>query len=146
MFGGVLVCWTQKIKEYLMPQRNLNNNMNIQCLSEKLVFSAIYEVKWGHLKLKWSTLKVLLGSSSSGSKQIWIRSFKSGTIRLSMTIYSKLIGCQSSWTKKYSKLFGFKATFCILYTTRKYPLCGYILGVLTHTTAWYRNCIKGAFC
>ena len=23
--------------------------------------------------------------------------------------------------------------------TRKYPLCGYILGVLTHTTAWDRN-------
>ena len=26
-----------------------------------------------------------------------------------------------------------------LYITRKYPLRGYILGVLTHTTAWDQN-------
>ena len=27
--------------------------------------------------------------------------------------------------------------FC--YLTRKYPLCGHILGVLMHTTAWDQN-------
>ena len=42
---------------------------------------------------------MLLGSWSSGSKHIWIRSFKLGTIRLSMTIYSKVIGCQSLQSK-----------------------------------------------
>ena len=26
-----------------------------------------------------------------------------------------------------------------IYYTRKYPLCGYILGVLTHTTGWYQH-------
>ena len=29
-------------------------------------------------------------------------------------------------------------TWFNLYTIRKYPLCRYILGVLMHTTAWYR--------
>ena len=28
--------------------------------------------------------------------------------------------------------------FLLLYDTRKYPLRGYFLGVLTHTTAWDR--------
>ena len=37
----------------------------------------------------------MLGSWPSGSKQVWIRPFKLGTIRLSMIIYSKAIGCQS---------------------------------------------------
>ena len=29
--------------------------------------------------------------------------------------------------------------FSFLIITRKYPLRGYVLGVLTHTTAWDRN-------
>ena len=38
----------------------------------------------------------------------------------------------------------------ILYQTRNYPLPGYILGVLTHTTAWDQNwgggeTLKGGF-
>ena len=70
-----------------------------------------YVAKWGCTKLKYSTLKVLLGSWSSCSKQTWIRSFKWGTIRLSMTIYSKVIGCQSLRSKNYSRPFGFEATF-----------------------------------
>ena len=31
-----------------------------------------------------------------------------------------------------------KSTRKYLFDTRKYPLCGYILGVLTYTTAWDR--------
>ena len=42
---------------------------------------------------------ILLGSWSSGSKHIWIRFFKWYTIELSMTIYSKIIGHQSSQSK-----------------------------------------------
>ena len=36
---------------------------------------------------------------ASKFQQIWIRSFKWGTIKLSKTIYRKVIGCQSSWSK-----------------------------------------------
>ena len=32
-----------------------------------------------------------------------------------------------------------------IYITRKYPLRGYILGVLTHTTAWDGHCMKVRF-
>ena len=35
--------------------------------------------------------------------------------------------------------------FSFLYLTRKYPIPGYILGVLTHTTAWDRHCMKVRF-
>ena len=38
--------------------------------------------------------------------------------------------------KKQQRLFEFKG----LQLTRKYPLCGYILGVLTHITALDRHC------
>ena len=71
----------------------------IQCLAKKLVFLATYKAKWGGFKLNYSTLKVLVGSWSPGSKKIWIRSFKWGTGKLSMTIYSKVIGHQSSQSK-----------------------------------------------
>ena len=47
---------------------------------QKKLFLTIYEAKWGRFKLKYSTLKVLLLSRSSSSKQIWIRSFKWSTV------------------------------------------------------------------
>ena len=36
------------------------------------------------------------------------------------------------------KKYGASQKTLYLVYTRKYPLCGYILGVLTHTTAWDR--------
>ena len=72
-------------------KRNGNEIVHIQYLAKKLCFFAIYEAKWGTFKFELSTLKVMLGSWSSSSKQIWIRSFKWGTIRFSMIIYNKVI-------------------------------------------------------
>ena len=43
-------------------------HLRLQCLTKKLSFLAIDEEKWGPFKLKYSTLKVILKSSSSGSK------------------------------------------------------------------------------
>ena len=40
--------------------------------------------------------------------------------------------------------FGY-VSYISISVTRKYPLCGYILGVLTHTTAWYGHCMKVRF-
>ena len=57
---------------------------------QKTRFLAIYEAKWGPFKLKHSTLKVVLGSWSSGSKQIRIRSFKWGTVHS-----CRLRGCKN---------------------------------------------------
>ena len=41
----------------------------------------------------------LKGKLNSGFNWMWIRSFKWGTIRLSMTIYGKVMGCQSLLSK-----------------------------------------------
>ena len=43
----------------------------------------------------------------------------------------------SGLENKYQQLKYLVATFTLV-ITRKYPLRGYILGVLTHTTAWDR--------
>ena len=72
-------------------------------------FRAIYDAKYGHFKLKY--LKCSARILIFCHKNIWIRSFKWGTIKLSMTIYSKVISCQSSQSKKYSRPFGFEATY-----------------------------------
>ena len=77
-----------------------------KCLKMKRAFwSTAITVPWPFMKQNgvysdWNQvgiLKVVLWSWSSGSKQIWVRSFKLGTIRLSMSIHSssKVIGCQS---------------------------------------------------
>ena len=68
----------------------------IKSAFQKTHFLAIYEAKWGRFKLKRPNLKVLLGSWSSGCKQIWIRSFKWGTIEFSITIHGKVMGRQIS--------------------------------------------------
>jgi len=59
------------------------------------VFFAIFEAKWGPFKVEYSTLKVLPGSSTAVAKMVKSRPFKGGTIRLSMSIFSKVIYCQT---------------------------------------------------
>ena len=53
------------------------------------------------------------------------------TFFFSHIIYRKFSGKKLPKSEQAS----FKQFFVI---TRKYPLCGYFLGVLTHTTAWNR--------
>ena len=67
----------------------------LQCLAKYSGFLAIYKAKCGPFKLKYTTLKSIPGSWSSGSKEIWIRSFKWGTVKLSIMIYRKVMGHQS---------------------------------------------------
>ena len=63
---------------------------------------AIYEAKWGPFKLKYDTLKVMLWSWSSGSKQIRIRSFKWGTVHLCGSNRNKVRSLQS-WHLKWNR-------------------------------------------
>ena len=68
-----LPCAVEPTK-YLTKELGLWNKL--QCPP----FLAIYEAKWGCFKWEYSNLKGLQGFWSSGSKQIWIRSFKWGTV------------------------------------------------------------------
>ena len=38
---------------------------------------------------------------------------------------------------RYAKIY--QNLFSTIVNTRKYPFCGYILGALTHTTAWNQH-------
>ena len=68
---------------------------NLQCLSKKLSFLAIYEVKWGHFKVQYSNLKVLSYCWGPVSTKIWFRRSKRGATRLSTLICSKVRDHQS---------------------------------------------------
>ena len=48
-------CDTSDLKHLNIEILDKIGKYNVQCLD----FLAIYEVKWGHLKVKYSTLKVL---------------------------------------------------------------------------------------
>ena len=47
--------------------------------------------------------------------------------------------------KKILLEIGSEVNYALYTTTRKYPLRGYILGVLTHTTAWDRLWVDDVF-
>ena len=58
----------------------------------------------------------------------------STSYRIFLDFWGKLQIFKASSHKKVH----FLVTILLLYLTRKYPLRGYFLGVLTHTTAWNR--------
>ena len=65
------------------------------------VFLAICEVKWGHFKVEYNTLKVIPHYWTSISKKIWFRPFKRANTKLSMPIFlAKIeaikVSCQKS--------------------------------------------------
>ena len=82
----------------------------------------------------WNTvlLKVLPGSWSSSSKLIWIRCFKWGTVEHSMTIYSKVMAHQISWSKIISTFWSLPAKIVMFkWGSRSIPCLGELWKLLT---------------
>ena len=84
----------------------------------------IYEVKWGHFNVKYSTWKVLPSCWASVSTKIWFRPFKRGTKKVSMSFVAKLEtikfgGQKLLGTLVWAKLLGV-SNFAVFWPLRLY--------------------------
>ena len=78
-----------------------------------------YAMIWGYFDLLEITLKVMLLPWASGSKQIWIRSFKWGTLCSCRSIGCKITSLQSWQSKKSWDSLGSRLHFSRLYVVNR---------------------------
>ena len=78
-----------------------------------------YAMIWGYFDLLEITLKVMLLPWASGSKQIWIRSFKWGTLCSCRSIGCKKTSLQSWQSKKSWDSLGSRLHFSRLYEVNR---------------------------